>query len=290
MAAAVTTLVRSHPGNLAAVVLVAVAAALTAPVAAAQAADAEPGYLGVQLREETDRPEGGARVTEVVEGSPAADAGLRQGDIVVEFDGETIGSPVALTQRVHAKRPGDRATLTVIRAGQAETVEIELGKRAGRPVRRGDAPMSAEPPQPPRPVEPPEVVVPEQLFREMVPEPRDLSRYLEPLRLGDKPRLGVQLVETTPELRRHLGGSDEAGVLVSKILAGMPAEKAGLEVGDLILTVDGEPVAGSSELIRALRDKTGRTFPIEVVRGGRTRSVEVTIPEPEIDRPTGPRA
>ena len=100
----------------------------------------------------------------------------------------------------------------------------------------------------------------------------------------------MQLVETTPELREHLGGTEEAGVLVSKILSGMPAQKAGLLVGDLIVSVDGEPVASSNELILALRDKAGETFDVEIVRNRRPRTLEVTIPVPETDRPTGPRA
>jgi len=119
----------------------------------------------------------------------------------------------------------------------------------------------------------------------------DLKTYMEPLTWwGHKPSLGVQLVETTPELREHLGGTEEAGVLVSKILSGMPAQKAGLLVGDLIVSVDGEPVASSNDLILALRDKVGETFDVEIVRNSRTRTLEVTIPEPETDRPTGPRA
>ena len=77
---------------------------------------------------------------------------------------------------------------------------------------------------------------------------------------------------------------------MSKILSGMPAQKAGLRVGDLIVSVDGEPVASSNDLILALQDKVGETFDVEIVRDRRTRTLEVTIPEPQTDRPTGPRA
>ena len=50
--------------------------------------------------------------------------------------------------------------------------------------------------------------------------------------------LGVSLTETTPDLREHLGADKDRGVLVSKVLSGMPAEDAGIEVGDLITQVD----------------------------------------------------
>ena len=107
---------------------------------------------------------------------------------------------------------------------------------------------------------------------------------------GNRPLLGVQLVETTKELRLHLGGSEDGGVLVSKVLPGMPAETAGIRVGDLIVAVGGEPVADSGDLRRALRDKRGEPFDVEIVRDRQFRTLEVTIPNPDDDRATGPRA
>ena len=43
-----------------------------------------------------------------------------------------------------------------------------------------------------------------------------------------RPLLGVQIVETTPELRAHLGGSADAGILVGKVMDEMPAKEAGM--------------------------------------------------------------
>ena len=63
-------------------------------------------YLGVLLEEETEDPEGGARVTQVVDDSPAAEAGIREGDVIVGFDGEMIRGPVGLTRRIHEREPG----------------------------------------------------------------------------------------------------------------------------------------------------------------------------------------
>lgn len=256
-------------------------------------------FLGVQLQEETERPEGGARVTRVVEGSPAIEAGLREGDIVVGFEGEVIRGPLALTRRLHTRQPGDTVTLTVLRDDAEQTLEVELGRRSDRHPTVLSVPSPVwvvpdlEPVEPLPPLEPDEFpdVDPEDLLKGL--ELKDLTeykRFLRPLTWGQKPRLGVQLVETTPELREHLGGDEDAGVLVSKILSGLPAQKAGLQVGDLIVSVDGEPVATSSDLILVLQDKVGRTFDVEIVRDHRRRTIEVTIPEPESDRPTGPRA
>ncbi len=91
-----------------------------------------------------------------------------------------------------------------------------------------------------------------------------------------RPMLGVQLVETTTELREHLGAG-EAGVLVGKVLEGSPAEEAGLQVGDVIVSVDGEPIRKSGQIGKQLQ--AGRTIEIEVIRDKRSMMIDAWIPE-----------
>jgi membrane-associated protease RseP (regulator of RpoE activity) len=74
------------------------------------------------------------------------------------------------------------------------------------------------------------------------------------------------------------------------VLAGTPAEAAGVRVGDLIVRLGDEEIAGTADLRRALAGKTGERFELEVIRDGRPVRLEVTIPDPEEDAPTGPRA
>jgi serine protease Do len=93
-----------------------------------------------------------------------------------------------------------------------------------------------------------------------------------------RPKLGVQIVGTTPELREHLGGERNRGALVGKVLPDTPAEKAGLKVGDLITTLDGESVEGPGDIMAFLRGKDGETVELEVVRDHRTVSLKVTLP------------
>jgi C-terminal processing protease CtpA/Prc len=99
--------------------------------------------------------------------------------------------------------------------------------------------------------------------------------------------LGAQLTELTPELRDHFGAPKDAGVMVARVEAGSPAEKAGLQVGDIMTSLDGKAVESSWDLrarVRKLAD--GAVVAIEVRRGGRTQTLSAKIEQrdrPEID-------
>lgn len=69
----------------------------------------------------------GAYVSSVVEGSAAANAGIKQGDIVTAFDGEKVTSSSDLMLDVRTKNPGDKVSLEINRDGQTQTIEVELG-------------------------------------------------------------------------------------------------------------------------------------------------------------------
>ncbi len=102
--------------------------------------EVEHAFLGIRMAAVPN----GLAVTEVVQDSPADDAGLKPatgttlvdgqrqptgGDIVVEFGGEKVTSPVALQSAVDAHRPGDEVTLVVVRGDARRTVEVTLGVR-----------------------------------------------------------------------------------------------------------------------------------------------------------------
>ena len=98
--------------------------------------------------------------------------------------------------------------------------------------------------------------------------------------LNGRGYLGVELVEITADLRKHFGADGKAGVLVGRVQADSPAAKAGLEVGDLILSVDDQPVRWSGELGRVVRQKKqGDLARLEVIREGRALTLDVTVAE-----------
>jgi putative serine protease PepD len=84
-------------------------------------------YLGAQL---TDAPSGGgAEIAAVQPGSPAEEAGLREGDVVVAVDGRRIRSSGELVAAVGALDPGDAVTLRVTRDGEDRDIDVTLGTR-----------------------------------------------------------------------------------------------------------------------------------------------------------------
>ena len=81
-------------------------------------------FLGVQLGESDD----GAQVAAVTPGSPADRAGLQQGDVITEVEGEPANAD-DVRRAVAEREPGDELELTVVRDGETETVTATLGKR-----------------------------------------------------------------------------------------------------------------------------------------------------------------
>lgn len=95
--------------------------------------------------------------------------------------------------------------------------------------------------------------------------------------------LGVRLIGITDELRAHFGAPKEAGVLVGGVDPDSPAARAGIEVGDVITSVDGNRVDTASDVSRAIRRKKGgETAEVEVARGGASRKMKVTLEERKV--------
>src|SRR6058998_1259668 len=98
-------------------------------------------------------------------------------------------------------------------------------------------------------------------------------------------RIGVVIQEVSKELAESFGLSRPAGALVNAVEKGGPAEKAGVETGDIILKFDGKPVSSSNELPRIVGNtKPGIKAPIELWRKGATREITVTVGELPEDR------
>jgi hypothetical protein len=121
---------RLATGGADAVALTAIRQERPAPPAAAQSSSGSSGYgpyLGT-IPDMTPR-DFGLRLTGVREGSPAAQAGIRAGDVVVEFDGNPIADIYAYTYALQAKQAGDQVRIVVERDGERLTLTATLGER-----------------------------------------------------------------------------------------------------------------------------------------------------------------
>jgi membrane-associated protease RseP (regulator of RpoE activity) len=98
---------------------------------------------------------------------------------------------------------------------------------------------------------------------------------------------GVGLTDLTPELRAHFGVPEDSGVMISKVEAGSPAEKAGLKVGDILTRLDGHDIRSAWAVTAKARGlEEGQQVSFEVWRNGKaqTLSVAATLKErPELD-------
>lgn len=99
---------------------------------------------------------------------------------------------------------------------------------------------------------------------------------------GKRAFLGVTLMDLTPELREHFGGTKTSGVLVGAVEDNSPADKAGLRVGDVITAVDGKDIDSSWDLRASLRDKKENdTARIDYVRSNGRHTAVATLVERE---------
>ena len=96
------------------------------------------------------------------------------------------------------------------------------------------------------------------------------------------PRLGVQVTTMTDELRQWLGAQPDAGVLVGKVEKDSPASRAGLKVGDVLVSVATQKIEDASDVRRALTEqKEGDLVEVTVVRDRRPLVLSATVPKAE---------
>lgn len=235
------------------------------------AAAQETAWLGVYSQTiDDDLSEGlgykgdGILVTRVVDGSPAARAGVRKGDIIVTYNSRTIDSPAALRTEVRASRTGQNVALQVYRNGERKTVSVTLGERPAD---------DADPPEPPEPPEPPLPPNFEHDMHGMMAVPEG-SWVFSGMGRG---RLGVRVESVTPDLAQALGMSAGGGALVVEVLDDTPAEKSGLKAGDVIVKLADRKIEDTNELTDALRDREAGPVSITVSRRGATRTLTATL-------------
>jgi Do/DeqQ family serine protease len=98
--------------------------------------------------------------------------------------------------------------------------------------------------------------------------------------------IGVGFQELTPELASHFGTDHRGGALISHVVPNGPAARAGLRAGDVVVSVAGEAVRQSSDLLRrVIRTPVGQSMQVEYLRAGRSHTAQLrTGARPDSDR------
>jgi serine protease Do len=240
--------------------------------------DGRGSQIGVMVRD-TEGAASGVEIDAVEDGSAAAKAGVKRGDVVVDFDGERVRSARQLTRLVQETPSGRAVKMTLLRGNARQTVDItpesgtamawnfDFGPEMERDIERG--------------------------VRRGLRNLPDLSGLPGPMfdfRFDGLPgmpgrgRLGVDVQPLSEQLADYFGVTG-GGVLVSSVAKESPAEKAGVHAGDVITTVNGSVVRTGEELVQALNRRDDDTVTLGVTRDRKALSLKATIERARPNRP-----
>jgi len=217
------------------------------------------GWLGVQIQEVTPaiaaslglHGEHGAIVAVVTPSSPGAQAGLKQGDVILSFNGSEVKQLRDLPRLVAAMAPGSMASLTVWRNGQSSELHTTLGEAPENPrVASANSEQSGE------------------------QSGKDQGQAL-----------GMHFTELTSNLRRELHLSHEVhGVVITGTDSGSFADTLGLARGDVLVSIDQQPVrspAEAAQQLNAIANSPKKTALLLLNRHGVTQYVGVKLSKDE---------
>ena len=242
-------------------------------------------HLGVRL-EDVDKDdvsrlklseEKGALVKSVEEGSPAEKAGIKAGDVIVRYHGESVLGATQLARLVRETPPGRTVPVELVRDGAVQKLTATVGGE-GQGGWRLDGDLGEfDIPVPDVPTPPLAPLLPTM--------PRGFDRWDKRALLDDHlmwfsrgpAKLGIEYQEVSGQLAKYFKLAEDSGVLVTNVDADGPAGKAGLKAGDVILQFDGRSIRDGDDLQRAVhKAEGGREVGVTVLRDGRSLDLKVT--------------
>ena len=233
-------------------------------------------YLGIGVAEITPerartlklKEEHGVEVAHVEENSPASKGGLKDGDVVLEYNGTPVEGIEQFSRMVRETAAGHQARLSIWRNGAAQEMTVTVGARKAMVIETPNGPVTLPtiPPIPPMP-------------------PIEIPRFEMTWQNG---MLGIEgdALGQHQQLAAYFGVKD--GVLVVTVIKNSPAEKAGLKAGDVIVKVDGADVGSAREITSQLRSaRSRRSVPVTLVRDKKEMTINVNLDEGRAN-PGGP--
>lgn len=232
------------------------------------------GFLGVHAEDINQENLGryglrdarGVGITEIVKDSPAEKAGLRKGDVILRFDGESVTSVRKLTRLVSEVAPDQSVSFRISRGGSEQDLSVTIGKRKNlantfeglqdlqglKGLMNGDS----------------------KVWKLEVP--RGGNDWPFVYSFGNNRRIGVSTTTLTKQLADFFGVADGKGVLVTSVEADSPAAKAGIRAGDVITAIDGEKVEGAGDLSRGINKQKDGEVSLTIVRDKSSRTIKLT--------------
>ncbi len=229
------------------------------------------GWLGIGIRNVTtsDLEEkklsstDGVLVTDVQDESPADSADLKEGDVIVRYDGKQVKDPDDLRTMIRKTAPGTKVAVEVMRGGDAKKLSAVVGSAPGMKHRQEFGFQNFSHPQMP----------------EM---PRHFGFPKQFRFQFDHPRLGMNVEALNDQLGEYFGAPNNEGVLVKEVYKNSLAEKAGFKAGDVIIRIGTKSVDEPSDIFKAIRKSEDKqTLQVEVLRKGVKKTIPVTIEKKE---------
>lgn len=236
---------------------------LSFPLLTGKAQGASRGWLGVYIQDVTTelmeamdlKSLKGVLINDVIDDSPADEAGLERGDVVIEFNQERIVDAGQFVKLVRKIKPDDVANIVVIRDGEKKTIEVKIGKRKK-----------------------------EDIYRLTVKPPLIKKGKVKIFDFGESThgKIGATLWDLNEQLGQYFGVEDGEGALIAELDEDGPAYEAGLRAGDVIIEMDGEKIEDKEDVLDVLSDKEeGDEVNILVLRKGSKQNFVVEVAEGE---------
>jgi len=207
----------------------------------------------------------GVEITQVEENSPAAKAGIKEGDVVLEYNGQPVEGGEQLSRFVRETPIGRQVKVGVWRNGSMQTLSAAVEAHKGSMIIANGGNGFVVP----------EIRMPEQLETMRIPNMDNMPGFNI---VTNSPMLGIvgESLGSEEQLAEFFGVRD--GVLVKSVNRNSAAEKAGIKAGDVIVKVDEDKVNSSREITNALRSaRSKKTVTVIVVRAKKEIPLTVTV-------------